>query len=97
MIVGAPRGNYSRSTKKKSNQPREPGVVYRCAIAGETCEEIKPKEIEDEKGYIAQLNLNVPIKKEHGWFGSAIAIDEPNGILTVGTMGFSALHRVSLD
>lgn len=83
LIVGAPRGNYSRSTKKKSNQPREPGVVYRCAIAGETCEEIKPKEIEDEKGYIAQLNLNVPIKKEHGWFGSAIAIDEPNGILTV--------------
>ncbi|OAD59083.1 Integrin alpha-4 [Eufriesea mexicana] len=78
-IVGAPKGNYS----VPSTNMTEPGVVYRCPIKTGSCQEIKPKIIKNEERHLAQLNLNLFIRKQYGWFGSAISIDEINGILTV--------------
>ncbi|XP_076177580.1 integrin alpha-8-like isoform X2 [Ptiloglossa arizonensis] len=84
LIVGAPRGNYTSFTKQKLLYPMEPGVVYRCTITyNKTCEEIKPRNIETEKAYIAQYKIHVLIKKQYGWFGGAVSIDRSNGILTV--------------
>lgn len=92
MIVGAPKGNYSWSSSKRLSYLIEPGIVYRCeienshlyhGIENHKCQEIKPEKIENEKGYITQLGMMMWIRKQYGWFGSAIAIDRINGILTV--------------
>lgn len=92
MIVGAPKGNYSWSSTKRLSYLIEPGIVYRCEIENphlhreienHKCQEIKPEKIENEKGYITQLGMMMWIRKQYGWFGSAISIDRINGILTV--------------
>ncbi|XP_053990457.1 integrin alpha-8-like isoform X2 [Hylaeus volcanicus] len=75
LIVGAPRSNYITVP--------EHGIVYRCEIGADGCEKIKPKEIVNEEVYVEQLKMNVYIKKQHGWFGSAMAMDRSNGFLTV--------------
>lgn len=98
LIVGAPRGNYTSFTKQKLLYPMEPGVVYRCTITyNKTCEEIKPRNIETEKAYIAQYKIHVLIKKQYGWFGGAVSIDRSNGILTVSTIIFFTLSRVRFN
>lgn len=81
LLVGAPRGNYTRSAFKLLN---EPGIVYRCSLPG-PCVEIKPTLIEDEELYISQLNMRAYIKKEHSWFGGAMSIEKNSGFLTVYT------------
>ncbi|XP_046144309.1 integrin alpha-9-like isoform X1 [Osmia bicornis bicornis] len=83
LFIGAPRGNYSRLSKHMLSYMIEPGVVYRCGIENEKCQEIKPQTIENEEERIAQLGMNMLIKKQHGWFGSAMSIDKLNRILTV--------------
>ncbi|XP_015435254.1 PREDICTED: integrin alpha-PS3-like [Dufourea novaeangliae] len=83
LIVGAPRANYSSFVKQKFRQLIEPGVVYRCSLDSPFCQEMKQKEIRDEESYITQLEMNIVIKKQRGWFGSAMSIDKSNGVLTV--------------
>lgn len=86
MIVGAPKENYSYYSTQKFPYLIEPGIVYRCAIKNDECEEVKPEKIENEKGYDIRYEMKTIIRKQYGWFGSAISIDEPNGMLTVSEM-----------
>ena len=57
--------------------------MYRCAIKNDECQEIRPEKIENEEGYDTRYEIKTIIRKQFGWFGSAISIDESNGILTV--------------
>lgn len=85
LIIGAPKGNYSST----STSVIEHGVAYRCSLDNGECVEIMPRILKDEERHMAQLNLNMFIRKQYGWFGSAIAIDEINGILTVSKISSS--------
>nr|XP_012151781.1 PREDICTED: integrin alpha-9-like isoform X1 [Megachile rotundata] len=78
LFVGAPKGNYSTSF-----YTIEPGIVYRCEIENAKCQEIRPQIIENEEEHITQLGMDMLIKKQRGWFGSAMSIDKSNKILTV--------------
>ncbi|XP_076279994.1 integrin alpha-4 isoform X2 [Lasioglossum baleicum] len=84
LFTGAPKGGRYSPASQNIKQPSEQGVVYRCDLKPNgQCAEIRPKEIGDEKGHISQLGLNILIKKQSGWFGSAMSIDRSNGVLTV--------------
>ncbi|XP_024225722.1 integrin alpha-PS5 isoform X3 [Bombus impatiens] len=83
ILVGAPKGNYSSPSIQRFPYLIEPGVVFRCAIKNSKCQIIKPEKIENEKGYETRFAMNILIRKQFGWFGSAISVDEINGILTV--------------
>ncbi|KOX74187.1 Integrin alpha-4 [Melipona quadrifasciata] len=83
LIVGAPKENYSWYSTQKFPYLIEPGVVYRCAIKNDECQEVRPEKIENEEGYDTRYEMKTIIRKQFGWFGSAISIDESNGILTV--------------
>lgn len=82
MIVGAPKANYS-SVPRSARAPYEPGASYRCNLKSVKCEQFRPVDVNDESGFISQVNYNSIIKKEDGWFGAAMALDENNDILTV--------------
>lgn len=84
LLVGAPRGNYTRSRRVTSGFKflDEPGVVYQCSLPG-PCLEIRPTFVEDEILYIHQLKMRAYIKKEHSWFGAAMSIERNSGFLTV--------------
>ncbi|KAG7199784.1 hypothetical protein KM043_000447 [Ampulex compressa] len=82
LIVGAPKGNYARRAKNDSEHPREPGVVYRLTLTG-LVEEICPSRIDEEEGFLEQVHMKMLVKKQHGWFGSAIAVERNLGILTI--------------
>ncbi|CAL7946483.1 unnamed protein product [Xylocopa violacea] len=87
LIIGAPRGNYSEDPNakqiKKLLDVVEPGIVYRCSIENANCNEIKPENLENEEDYIHQIAMKMLIRKQRGWFGSAISIDRSTGMLTV--------------
>ncbi|XP_076659028.1 integrin alpha-PS3-like [Halictus rubicundus] len=83
LLIGAPKGNYFLPTSQNFWQPSEHGIVYSCDLTNGRCMRTKPKETGDEKGYITQLDMNILIKKQRGWFGSAMSIDRSNGVLTV--------------
>ncbi|XP_043529177.1 integrin alpha-5-like isoform X1 [Frieseomelitta varia] len=83
LIVGAPKENYSWYDTQKFPYLLEPGVVYRCTIKNDECQEVRPEKIKNEEGYDTRYEMKTIIRKQFGWFGSAISIDEPNGILTV--------------
>ncbi|XP_076668792.1 integrin alpha-8-like isoform X2 [Andrena cerasifolii] len=85
LIIGAPRRNYSWSRDQDPRQATEHGVVFRCTIDAnnKTCQEVRPLDIGIQGRSIAQLRINIAIKKQYGWFGSAMSIDESNGMLTV--------------
>lgn len=84
LIVGAPKGNYLRSTRDKFTYPQEPGVVYRCGI-DEKCEEIRPKKIEGEKGTanVHGLQMKTITRMDRGWLGAAMSVKKSDGLLTV--------------
>lgn len=82
MIVGAPKANYS-SISRGARSSKEPGAAYRCNLNTDKCEEFRPSTINDASGFIEQVNYNSSIKKESGWFGAAIALQEHSNILTV--------------
>ncbi|XP_032681559.1 integrin alpha-PS3-like isoform X2 [Odontomachus brunneus] len=80
LFVGAPRGNYTKPTRRQLQYITEPGVVYRCALPG-PCVEIEPAVFEDE--YAPVYNLQGRIMKEHSWFGGAMSIERNSGFLTI--------------
>ncbi|XP_076245985.1 integrin alpha-9 [Calliopsis andreniformis] len=83
LLVGEPKGNTS-FTQKNSNQLREPGTVYKCLLGStKPCQAIAPKNMENKKIYISRIERDILIQQQDAWFGSAISIDELNGILTV--------------
>ncbi|XP_078049489.1 integrin alpha-4 [Augochlora pura] len=84
LLVGAPKGSYSSFTNQKFKGLYEHGVIYRCELnTTGSCQFIKPQNVETKKGYIRQLDMNMFIEQQMGWFGSAMSIDRANGILTV--------------
>ncbi|XP_072751774.1 integrin alpha-9 isoform X2 [Anoplolepis gracilipes] len=84
VLVGAPRGNYTRPSRDRMNLKflNEPGVVYRCGLPG-PCIEIEPAVIKDEEIYIRQLGMRGYIKKKQSWFGGAMSIERSSGFLTI--------------
>lgn len=90
MLIGAPRGNYTRSKRDTSNFKllNEPGVVYQCSFVSDLhtpgpCVEIRPTVLEDEELYIHQINMHARVKKKYSWFGAAMSIEKNSGFLTV--------------
>ncbi|XP_033341315.2 integrin alpha-5 [Megalopta genalis] len=84
LLVGAPKGSYSQSSNQKFKTSYEHGLTYRCELKiTESCQIIRPQNVENKKGYIRQLDMKMFIEQQGGWFGSAMSIDRSNGILTV--------------
>ncbi|KAG0717792.1 Integrin alpha-PS4 [Chionoecetes opilio] len=58
VLVGAPRANSSLSGKQDIP---EPGAVFSCSLAGDTCEELHVDANSDRK-----------VVKDHGWLGGSL-------------------------
>ncbi|KAH0545928.1 integrin alpha-PS3-like isoform X1 [Cotesia glomerata] len=82
MIVGAPKANFT-SIPRGSQAPREPGASYRCNLKSIKCEQFRPSDVNDESGFITQVNYNSLVKKAYGWFGASMALDENDDLITV--------------
>lgn len=82
MIVGAPKANFT-SIPRGSQAPREPGASYRCNLKSIKCEQFRPSDVNDESGFITQVNYNSLVKKSYGWFGASMALDENDDLITV--------------
>ncbi|KAG0717791.1 Integrin alpha-PS5 [Chionoecetes opilio] len=58
VLVGAPRANSSLSGKQDIP---EPGAVFSCSLAGDTCEELH-----------VDANSDPKVVKDHGWLGGSL-------------------------